>query len=110
MPPRKPPLTVARILSWADAHHRRTGEWPGKLSGPVAEAPRETWCKVDLAIRLGPFPAPFQLMVLRSLVGAGLYPRPPPDCMPLPCRCVVPDAFSRDGLTLDRAATMPLPP
>ena len=66
--------------------------------------------EVFVAYALGPFPAPFQLMVLRSLVGAGLYPRPPPDCMPLPCRCVVPDAFSRDGLTLDRAATMPLPP
>jgi len=25
---RKPPLSIKQILAWADAHHKRTGEWP----------------------------------------------------------------------------------
>lgn len=43
----KPPLDISRILRWADSHHRRTGEWPHVLSGPIAEAPRENWSKID---------------------------------------------------------------
>jgi hypothetical protein len=38
-----PPLTIEQILKWADAHHRRTGEWPNQQSGEVAEAPGENW-------------------------------------------------------------------
>jgi hypothetical protein len=48
-----PPLTVGRILRWAKAHHRRTGEWPGRESGPIPEAPGETWNMVDEALRCG---------------------------------------------------------
>src|SRR5436305_905643 len=40
-----PPFTVRQILAWADAHHRRTGVWPGRGSGLVFEAPQETWQK-----------------------------------------------------------------
>jgi hypothetical protein len=48
-----PRLTEARILKWADAHRRRSGEWPRKNSGPVADAPGETWLAVDAALRSG---------------------------------------------------------
>ncbi len=46
-------LTVARILAWADAHRRRTGDWPSKLSGPVRDAPGETWSGIDDALKRG---------------------------------------------------------
>jgi hypothetical protein len=49
--PRKPPLTVAQILSWADAHQRRTGRWPRTTSGPVPEAPGENWLGISAALR-----------------------------------------------------------
>jgi hypothetical protein len=26
--PRRPPLSVAQVLTWASAHPRRTGAWP----------------------------------------------------------------------------------
>jgi hypothetical protein len=45
---RLPPLTVAQILAWADAHRARTGEWPRVLSGPIPEAPGESWRAVNL--------------------------------------------------------------
>jgi hypothetical protein len=48
-----PPLKRASILSWADAHYRRAGIWPGAESGPVAEAPGETWKAVDVALKQG---------------------------------------------------------
>jgi hypothetical protein len=48
-----PRLTPNLILTWADAHHARTGEWPGKFTGPVAAAPGETWCGVDAALARG---------------------------------------------------------
>ncbi len=48
-----PSLTPDGILAWADAHHRRTGKWPTGKSGPIAEAPGETWCGVDMALRVG---------------------------------------------------------
>jgi hypothetical protein len=48
-----PDLTIAQILAWADSHHRRTGEWPTRASGPVAGAPAETWHRLDDALRHG---------------------------------------------------------
>jgi hypothetical protein len=48
-----PRLTVEGILAWADAHHKRGGEWPGNKSGPIAEAPGETWMAADMALRKG---------------------------------------------------------
>jgi hypothetical protein len=48
-----PPLRIEPILSWADAYHERTGRWPTADSGPVAEAPEETWSAVDAALRDG---------------------------------------------------------
>jgi hypothetical protein len=45
------PLTEARVLKWADAHRGRTGSWPNSRSGPIADAPGETWQAVDHALR-----------------------------------------------------------
>ena len=48
-----PPLTAKQILAWADAHHKRTGVWPRRSSGPIADAPGETWIVIDFALRKG---------------------------------------------------------
>ncbi|HEV3021469.1 MAG TPA: hypothetical protein VGX76_03345 [Pirellulales bacterium] len=50
---RKSPLTVAKILEWADAHHRRTLRYPLRKSGVVREAPGETWGALDSALLQG---------------------------------------------------------
>jgi hypothetical protein len=52
-PRRQQPLTVEQILAWADAHRARTGRWPSAASGPIADAPGETWSGVQHALRLG---------------------------------------------------------
>ncbi|HEV3004882.1 MAG TPA: hypothetical protein VGX78_10495 [Pirellulales bacterium] len=48
-----PPLTLKRILGWADAHYARQGKWPHRVSGPIVDAPGETWNAVDLALGRG---------------------------------------------------------
>ncbi len=48
-----PKLTITQILRWAKAHHRRTGRWPTAKSGPILEAPQETWLAIDMALRRG---------------------------------------------------------
>ena len=42
-----------QILAWADAHFARTGRWPAITSGPVRDAPDETWAKINDALRKG---------------------------------------------------------
>jgi hypothetical protein len=51
--PNRQPLTEAQVLAWASAFHARTGAWPVQGSGPILEAPGETWRKVDWALREG---------------------------------------------------------
>lgn len=52
--PAKPPaLTVEQVLRWSKAHRERTGRWPSGASGPVAEAPGESWSAIDMALRHG---------------------------------------------------------
>jgi hypothetical protein len=51
-PKSKPPLTVAQILSWADAWHARTGAWPHKHDGPIPGAGLK-WLTVDNALNAG---------------------------------------------------------
>src|SRR2546422_791984 len=46
-------LTVRQVLAWARAYRRRTGKWPAQRSGPIAEAPDETWQGIDAALRYG---------------------------------------------------------
>jgi hypothetical protein len=48
-----PPLTEEQILAWADAHYQRTGEWPVLTSGPILDAPGETWSAIDHALMRG---------------------------------------------------------
>jgi hypothetical protein len=48
-----PRLTLRQILAWADAHHRRTGQWPGAVPIPVADGQGETWAGLDTALRNG---------------------------------------------------------
>jgi hypothetical protein len=52
LPP--PPLTVAEVITWADAHRDRTGRWPNAYSGPIPDAPLGTnWKLVDNGLRHG---------------------------------------------------------
>ncbi|MEX2119722.1 MAG: hypothetical protein WD847_09015 [Pirellulales bacterium] len=60
-----PPYSMRQILAWADAHHARTGRWPNSHSGPIREAPGETWQAVDMALSQG----------LRGLPGGSSLPR-----------------------------------
>ncbi len=46
-------LTAQRILSWADAHHARTGRWPTARPDPIPESPAENWRKVSEALYVG---------------------------------------------------------
>jgi hypothetical protein len=48
-----PDLSVEQILAWADAHRERTNQWPKSTSGPIADAPGETWCAVHVALQKG---------------------------------------------------------
>ena len=48
-----PSLTEAQILEWADTHKNRTADWPTKMSGPIADAPGETWANVNVALSQG---------------------------------------------------------
>ncbi len=48
-----PPITVGRILAWADAHFGRQGRWPNCRSGPILEAPGENWQGIENALVKG---------------------------------------------------------
>jgi hypothetical protein len=48
-----PDLTLEQILEWADAHHRKTGEWPNQKSGKVPDALSETWRSIRYALSQG---------------------------------------------------------
>ena len=48
-----PRLTRKQILAWADAHHRRTGAWPTRDAGAIAEAAGESWSAVNAALERG---------------------------------------------------------
>jgi hypothetical protein len=48
-----PALSLEKILAWADAFHERTQTWPHSKSGPILEAPGETWTAIDKALRKG---------------------------------------------------------
>jgi hypothetical protein len=49
----RPGYTLAGILKWADEYFGRMGSWPGQKSGPIPEAPGETWSAVDEALLHG---------------------------------------------------------
>jgi hypothetical protein len=48
-----PALTIAQILSWADAYHEEHGRWPNPSSGPVSCAPAESWRNINQSLWVG---------------------------------------------------------
>jgi hypothetical protein len=46
-------LRIQTILRWADAFHATNGRWPVAAPLPVAEAPDESWDRIDRALRRG---------------------------------------------------------
>jgi hypothetical protein len=48
-----PSLRAISILAWADTYYRRNQRWPKHDSGPIAEAPGETWSAVNAAFYQG---------------------------------------------------------
>lgn len=75
------PLTIPRILSWARAYRRRTGEWPQIISGVIAESPSETWSKVNGALEKGQRGLPdgsSLAKLLHERLGARHRKHPPP--------------------------------
>ena len=50
---RKPRLTVAMILAWADDYQRRNSEWPHHFSGRIKGIMDETWSGVNDALARG---------------------------------------------------------
>jgi hypothetical protein len=64
----KPPLTIAQILSWADAYHAVTGHWPSGNSGPIRQAVHgETWGSINCALGKGHRGLPAGLSLARLL-------------------------------------------
>lgn len=49
----RPQLDVVQVWAWAKAYHERHGRWPTEGAGPVEEAPGETWCGINAALRTG---------------------------------------------------------
>ena len=43
---------ISQILGWADAYHKRTGQWPNLYSGRIWGKKDDTWRRVDSALRL----------------------------------------------------------
>ena len=48
-----PRLSIPQILAWALAFQTRHGKWPTIRSGPVADAPGETWSGIESALTRG---------------------------------------------------------
>jgi hypothetical protein len=63
-----PALSQKKILVWADAHFQRTGKWPNTHTGPVVDAPGETWALIDNALNQGHRGLPGGSSLLRLLV------------------------------------------
>ena len=49
----QPRLTITQILRWADAHRKRTGQWPTRKSGPIVGTRYERWDNVLIMLRAG---------------------------------------------------------
>jgi len=48
-----PALSMEKILQWADEYYEKHGRFPVAASGAVESDPKETWNKVDKALRNG---------------------------------------------------------
>jgi hypothetical protein len=65
----RPRLTVAQVRDWAEAHRRRTGSWPTRNSGEVADAPGEKWQSICMALREGYRGLPGGMSLSRTVRG-----------------------------------------
>jgi hypothetical protein len=74
-PRQLPPLRIKQIRAWAQAHRRRTGRLPTRASGPITEAPGETWAAVHAALATGCRGLPGGLTLARLLEGQSVPPR-----------------------------------
>ena len=74
-PANLPPLMETDILHWSDRHFQRTASWPKYDSGPIAEAPGETWIAVDNALRHGKRGMPGGSSLAKLLRAAGKISR-----------------------------------
>jgi hypothetical protein len=52
-PSRRLQLSETLITKWAKAYFKRTGRWPGDMSGPVTGVPGMTWGIVNYALEAG---------------------------------------------------------
>lgn len=78
---RLPSLSITKIRAWARAHRRRTGRFPGVKSGPISEAPGETWTAIECALGAGLRGLPGGSSLARILGRPGprrRRPKPPP--------------------------------
>jgi hypothetical protein len=61
----RPSLSETQIVAWARCHFERTGRWPNSRSGPIPEAPGESWGGINTALGEG----------YRGLPGGNTLPR-----------------------------------
>ncbi len=75
-----PRLSLKQVLTWVDAHHRRTGTWPTSDAGPVSKASGETWSAVNAALQKGRrgFPGGSSLARLLAKKRGVRNPKQPP--------------------------------
>ncbi len=64
-------LGMNQILAWAEAYLKRTGEIPGRFSGPIPESDGENWMSVADAMRLGTRGLKGGVSLARLLAGRG---------------------------------------
>ena len=50
---KKSPITLDKILEWADAHKKATGKWPNQTSGNIIGVLDENWANVEQALQSG---------------------------------------------------------
>lgn len=67
-----PKLAPGQILEWARSFHARNQRWPNEDSGPLDEAPGETWSGINAALMMGLRGLPGGSSLYRLLVAAGL--------------------------------------
>ena len=67
-----PRLRIDQILAWADSYHAAHGRWPIAAPVAVAEAPEESWDRIDQALRQGERGLPGGSSLTRLLADAGV--------------------------------------
>lgn len=65
--PKRTPLSIRRVLMWAEAHRRETGDWPSKESGPIPGSRHETWSRINSAFARGGRDLPARMTLAKIL-------------------------------------------